>query len=115
MGPSRSRWLWPEGVGGGGDGGEENLVEKDRCVNLNLVKESLGGNRGIERQLTVGGILNIQPVVSGVDLPNSKGKGVMGQISLLGKKGGELEIVDDRQRTRGIEGDEAQSSALFHS
>ena len=49
MGPSRSRWLRLEGVGGGGDGGEENLVEKDGCVHPDLIKESLGGNRGIEK------------------------------------------------------------------
>ena len=48
-GPSRSRWLRPEGVEGGGDGGEENLVEIDGCVNSDLIKESLGGNRGIEK------------------------------------------------------------------
>ena len=67
--------------------------------------------------MTIRGILNIQLVVSGVDLPNSKEKGVMGQLSLLGKtkEDGELKIVDDRERRRGIEGDGAQSSALFQA
>ena len=58
-GPPWSRWLRPEGVGGGGDSGEENLVEKDVCVNPDLVKESLVGNHVIEKQLTIGCILNI--------------------------------------------------------
>ena len=65
--------------------------------------------------MTIGGILNIQPIVSGVDLPNSKGKGVIGQLSLLGKEDGGLQIADDRKSRRGIEEDEAQSSALFHA
>ena len=82
-------------------------MEKDVCVNPNLVKESLGWNCGIKKQLTIGGILNIQPVVSGIGLPNSKGKGVMGQLFLLGKDDGELEIADDRKCRRGIEEDGA--------
>ena len=65
--------------------------------------------------MTIRGILNIQLVVSGVDLPNSKEKGVMGQLSLLGKEDGELKIVDDRERRWGIEGDGGQSSALFQA
>ena len=65
--------------------------------------------------MIIRGILNIQHVTSGVDLPNSKEKGVMGQLSLLGKEDGELKIVDDRERRRGIEGDGAQSSALFQA
>ena len=71
-------------------------MEGDVCANPNLVKESLGGNRG-------------------VDLPNSKGKGVMDQLSLLGNEDGELEIADERKCRRGIEEDGAQSSALIQA
>ena len=110
--PPRSRWLRPEGVGGGGEGGKDNLVEGDVCANPNLVKESLGGNRGIEKQLIIGGVLL---VVSRVGLPNSQGKGVMDQLSLLGNEDGELEIADDRKCRRGIEEDGAQLSALIQA
>ena len=84
-------------------------MEGDVCANPNLVKESLGGNRGIEKQLIIGGVL---PVVSGVGLPNSKGKGVMDQLSLLGNEDGELEIADDRKCRRGIEENGAQNKLM---
>ena len=37
----------------------------------------------------------------------------MGQLSLLGKEDGDLEIADDRKRRKGIERDVALSSALI--